>query len=439
MLMDKIHSTVVRALQERPLNNVIVRAKENDYWSVLQGVEPYVPRLRKGGPELISRLKSIGLLGIKRFNLIAALLPREIIFDLAESRAVQTIFPDYLRYANRYPTVNLIHSTKRGIFGDELQFTTTQATKKALGLDRAHDQGFNGKGITTTVLDTGASRNHEMLRGRVTTDSTILERNDFNGHGTWCCACVGGRTEIDERTSRHIGVNVVAEGMALGTKLVSIKVLESLTGAGRDSSIIAALELAQESYKSKVVSLSLGGNYEEDTPEAISYHDVFHDLVNDGVIPVVAAGNSGPDPGTVNAPGCLPDVLTIGASNPMDGSIAEFSSRGPTRWGGVKPDFVFPGVNVHSAAVGLLDAAGDQKKNRYSPLSGTSMATPHAAGLIAAMAQLYKHHNLTLNVDEIKRLGQELGSRKSNSDGWGELTWGMVEYWLETEYGVVVS
>jgi hypothetical protein len=96
------------------------------------------------------------------------------------------------------------------------------------------------------------------------------------------------------------------------------------------------------------------------------------------VIPVVAAGNEGPRPGTVGTPGALTAVLTVGALDPIGGGVARYSSRGPTPWGSVKPDVVAPGGGypdrgIDSAITGLLDRAGDGIPSRYSPIQGTCM------------------------------------------------------------------
>lgn len=106
-------------------------------------------------------------------------------------------------------------------------------------------------------------------------------------------------------------------------------------------------------------------------------------------MPIFAAGNSGPGPKTVGLPGGCPNAFTIGATDSND-AIASFSSRGPAVWktgSFVKPDILAPGVKVKSSFPG----------NKYSELSGTSMATPHVAGVVALMYQLQP----TLTVDQL--------------------------------------
>ena len=115
-----------------------------------------------------------------------------------------------------------------------------------------------------------------------------------------------------------------------------------------------------------------------------------------GVIVCVAAGNTGPDERTVGSPGCARRVITVGAIDDS-GAIARFSSRGPTADGRVKPDIVFPGVNI-VAAQAAGTRMGQVVAEGYVTANGTSMATPHASGVAALMLEA----NPDLNAEQLK-------------------------------------
>jgi hypothetical protein len=385
------------------------------------------------------------VLDIPMFSMIAGVLPREVVFDFAEDFRVRRIYPDQIKFALRYPTVppEGVYRIRRK--GKDWYFTSTHWTKKLIGADVANRKGFTGRGVTVAVLDTGASYVHEMLRGKIQGYSAYPGHTpvDTNGHSTWCCSCIGGRRAVDDVLSRMSGREVICEGMAPDSPIIAVKVLDYVVGAGSDSAIIKGIEIAL-AHNAKVISMSLGGAENATREEDDPYYSVLNRVVASGVIPVVAAGNEGPKPGTVGTPGALTAVLTVGALDPIKGEVASYSSRGPTPWGSIKPDVIAPGGGypdrgIDSAITGVLDAAGDGVINRFSPIQGTSMATPHASGLIACAAQMYRDAlGRELTVDEVKRMMEQLGHPKTNDDGWGLLTWQLFEEWVSTQYGVKI-
>jgi len=427
---------LMRTYRRRVASPVIIEAKEGMFdrvRSLLREIVPvgllevrfhtFLPRVMRLIEFPLSKWKEI-----KAFNMIATVLTPNLIEEVAQWREVQKIYPDFIKWA-------LQVVPPEGIFKDyrEKPFTSTYWTKKMLGLDRANRQGFTGRGVTAVVIDTGARVLHEQLR-RVKALTAMPEKGgsgqDSNGHGSWCVATVGGAYAIDRR------YKVPVEGMAPECTLISIQALGWIIGMGTTSDILQAMEMSI-GLGTKVVSMSLGSDdapRDEDNPEA----KAIDELVNRGIIPMVAAGNSGPEPSTVGSPGSCLSSLTVGAWNELEDTIADFSSRGPTAGDGyVKPDVVAPGVRINSALIGFLDQMTDPTQPHFGPISGTSMATPHAAGLVTCMAQLYREKlGKELTVDEIKRMMEALGKPKDNDTGWGLLSWDLVESWVSTEYGI---
>ncbi|MET9478533.1 S8 family serine peptidase [Streptomyces sp. NPDC002922] len=142
------------------------------------------------------------------------------------------------------------------------------------------------------------------------------------------------------------------------------------------------MEWAARDQHAKIISMSLGGG-------PSSGNDPLSQAVNElsketGALFVIAAGNSGPAPGTVASPGAADAALTVGA---VDGSdqLASFSSRGPRQGDfGLKPEITAPGVQVLAARSSQASWTG--ATGPYTEMSGTSMATPHVAGAAALLA-----------------------------------------------------
>lgn len=444
----RITSLALKWALSRVASPVIVQTHPSKLIDVYEEIKQYEYRLF---PKLVDRILGeldINLFETKlitTFNMFSMILPREVIFDLAEDSRVVKIYSDELKYALQYPTVpnEGVYVQEHKLRRKRIEFTSTYWTKKAIGADVANSKGFKGKGVKVAVLDTGASSIHEQLSGRIYKSMTVYPMTyvDTNGHGTWCTACVGGRLVRADMTSKLVGKDVMCEGMAPESTLYAIKVLGFVIGIGSDSAIIKGIEWAIREGVN-ILSMSLGGTVNVKDPKEDPFYEVFTKVVSQGIIPVVAAGNGGPGAGTIGTPGWLEEALTVGAYDPITGVVAEYSSRGPTPDGRIKPDVIAPGGGyqdhgIENAIVNLLDKAGDGMPDRYSPIQGTSMATPHVAGLVTLMFEAHqKVIGQALTLNEVKKMMMELGHEKTNDDGWGPITWQLYERWLETQYGV---
>lgn len=259
-----------------------------------------------------------------------------------------------------------------------------------LGMDKIWEQGYKGQGITIAVIDTGIYP-HEDYKDRIVgfkswTDGKT-EPNDPQGHGTHVAGDALGNGKLSDGKFK---------GPAPEANLVGIAVLDK-HGSGRLSDIIKGVQWAVEKKDElsiDIINMSLGGptydSYLND-PVALSVGKA----VDAGIVAAVAGGNSGPKPSTIGTPGNHPKAFTVGALNDKgtltraDNDVAAFSSRGPTSFDGlVKPNILSPGVNITAANApgsALDKAAVPHVGTGYITISGTSMATPIFAGIIAAI------------------------------------------------------
>ncbi|BBC33365.1 hypothetical protein SGFS_046590 [Streptomyces graminofaciens] len=256
-----------------------------------------------------------------------------------------------------------------------------------IGAPKAWKAGYDGKGVTIAVLDTGVDATHPDLKGQVIADknfSASPDTTDKYGHGTHVASIAAGTGAKSK--GRY-------KGVAPGAKLLNGKVLSD-DGSGDDSGIIAGMDWAAE-QGADVVNLSLGGG---DTPEIDPMEAAINKLSKEkGILFAVAAGNEGDYGGqTIGSPGSAEAALTVGAVDDKD-KLASFSSRGPGLDGRIKPDVTAPGVDITAAAApdSVIDKEVGQKPAGYLTISGTSMATPHVAGAAAILKQQHPEWTYT--------------------------------------------
>jgi serine protease AprX len=233
--------------------------------------------------------------------------------------------------------------------------------------DLVWNLGEKGAGTKIGICDTGVDKDHLDLKGRVlgTKDFTGEGDYDGNGHGTHVATIAVGNGNASDGKYR---------GAAPESSVFMAKGLKS-DGTGMASDIADGVEwLVDQGVQ--IISLSLGG------PAQAGVHDILQQTVEGavdaGVAVFCAAGNEGPGHNTIATPGVSPKVITVGATDDSD-HMANFSSRGPTPDGLTKPDVVAPGVNIIAGRANGT-SLGRVINRYYTELSGTSMATPLAAG-----------------------------------------------------------
>jgi len=241
-----------------------------------------------------------------------------------------------------------------------------------------------GKGVKVGVIDTGIDYNHTDLAknyaGGYNVIFTTKTPLDDQGHGTHVAGTIGAVKNLK---------GVI--GVAPDVSLYAIKVLDS-SGSGQYSWIIDGIQWAVNN-KMDVVNMSLGAPQGSDALKA-----AIDAAYKAGVVIVCAAGNDG---GAVNYPAKYPGTIAISALDSSD-KIASFSSRG------AEIAFIAPGVNINST----------YKGNYYRTMSGTSMASPHIAGLSALVVGLG-----VKDPDEVKSMlikaAVKLPNLKDTEQGYG--------------------
>lgn len=302
----------------------------------------------------------------------------------------------------------------------------TGQSRKIVGAGVADADGITGKGIKVAVLDTGTDPSHPMLLGN-TGESMIKTQPlawDENGHGSHVASTIAG----SQFTLHPQGL---LQGVAPGAELIIIKVLGGGIGLGDWSDILAGMQRAAE-LGADILSMSLGGEDVSD-PEASEFR-VVRQLTERGIICSIAAGNSGPGSQTIGSPGSAPDALTIGAIGKT--GIADFSSRGPTLLSLVKPDATAPGVDILSGSTGIiaayrfLDGLG-----RFAAISGTSMACPHASGVLALALEYARRRGQTLTTSKVKEaLARHYQRSPDNSIGYGLITYPILKQYIDEAF-----
>lgn len=249
-----------------------------------------------------------------------------------------------------------------------------------------------GGGISVAVVDTGVLSTHPDLSGEVTSGYNFVSSNtnttDDHGHGTHVSGIVAGMT--------NNGIGVASIGYK--ATIIPVKVLNS-SGSGTYAAVSSGIVYAAD-RGAKIINLSLGGPSPSTTLQnAVTY------AVNKGVYVVAARGNSASSAPLY--PASCKGALAVTATDSSD-NLASFSSYGSDAF------IAAPGVNILSTS----------KTSSYVYMSGTSMATPHFAGLLelalSYISSSGKSVSNTQLMDYIKETSDNVGSYSYDSSGWNQ-------------------
>lgn len=344
------------------------------------------------------------------------------------------------------------YDIERNWIPDGEEATPASATREItpnvtqVGANQVWDLGYTGEGIVVAVIDTGVNYNHLDVADHLWDGGTEFPHHGFDvynndndpmddhGHGSHCSGTVLGDGTAGSQT-----------GMAPDATLMCVKCLNA-NGSGGATPISAGIQWAVE-HGCDLFSMSLGISNSTIAERTLLRHTCVAAL-DAGVVAAIAAGNEGnqmwqaPIPNNVRVPGSCPPPymdevqgenpgdltcsVCIGAVNYND-AAANFTSRGPVTWtntefgdypydpgiGLIRPDVCAPGVDIKSLNY--------QSNTGYTLMSGTSMATPCAAGCMALM--LSKDPNL-MPADVCRILEEtavRLAEGKSNIFGFGRI------------------
>ncbi len=346
-------------------------------------------------------------------NAIAVTGQPEVVYQLAADPAVARIMLDQAR-----PLLPPTTADSAGYL-DRATAVATADQSWGVASVRApwvwHGLGIDGAGVTVAIMDSGVDWQHPDLlpnyRGNLggglvdhtgnwynTAMPTITVPFDQLGHGTHVAGTAVGQNGL---------------GVAPGAAWIAVNIANE-QGLIYDSAVHAAFQwllapAGDVALAPDIINGSWGGPGWLNTfvPDIQAIHLA-------GILTVFAAGNSGPDPGSLLAPASIGGVLAVGASDET-GELAWFSSRGPSiLTPDYKPAVTAPGTRILSALPGGL----------YGYLNGTSMATPHVSGAAALLLSA----NPGLDRQSVTRILTETAVPLPNfpaapnmAAGWGEI------------------
>ena len=315
--------------------------------------------------ELETRIKSVGGKDISATRLIG-----QVFCDLDEEQA---------RALSRVPGM-MVKELKDFKAHQVVTAPSIESVADVFYLLRSYfSPPLTGTGLTVAVLDSGIRKSHNSLDNKVVYEANFTGSpgaGDVFGHGTQVGFVIAGGMHAEGEKA----------GVSPGARLMNIKVIDD-TGLGNDESVIMGIdkvcELAQDARTKglyptddlypNVINISFGGedDGDADNPVRAACRKASQEF---GLDVVAAAGNSGPKISTITLPACEPEVIAVGAVETLGELVIwEESSRGPTKRGETKPDFVMWGTNV--------EMASEKSDSGYVTKSGTSFAAPMLAGL----------------------------------------------------------
>ncbi|AMG03114.1 S8 family peptidase [Vibrio mimicus] len=280
-------------------------------------------------------------------------------------------------------TINPSISASGNAAQDNVTWGIDRIDQRNLPLNSNYSYNYDGSGVTAYVIDSGIAFNHPEFGGRAQSGYDFIDNDydasDCHGHGTHVAGTIGG----------------AQYGVAKNVNLVGVRVLNCKNKGSIDSIARGIDWVVQNASGPSVANLSLGGKLESRV-----WDDAVARLVQRGVTAVIAAGNDGIDACQVS-PAREPSGITVGATDSND---RRSKHSWASNWGSCV-DIFAPGSDVTSAS----------HRGGTTTMGGTSMATPHVAGVVA----LYLQENKNLSPNQIKTLLSDRSTKGKVSDTRG--------------------
>ncbi|MCH5256422.1 MAG: S8 family peptidase [Lachnospiraceae bacterium] len=285
--------------------------------------------------------------------------------------------------------------------------------RNQLGCSDRLQQSCKGDPITVAVLDTGIYQ-HPDLAGRIIAFQDYVNYKnriyDDSGHGTHVAGIIGGNGHMS---------NGKFTGIAPRCLFCVVKILDHNGDGSIESMYKGLLWILQNRLRHRIrvlnISVGIGESGEEEKfKELVGLLEAIWDA---GIVVVCAAGNAGPENGTISPLGNSRKVITVGCHEggyfgKREDLCENYSGRGDSSMYVRKPDVVAPGTDIISC---------NSRANDYVKKSGTSMATPIVSGAAALLLERHPYYNN----EQIKR--KIVYSARDLGDSWNKQGWGMID------------
>lgn len=280
---------------------------------------------------------------------------------------------------------------------------------------------YTGAGVAAAILDTGFAM-HPDLERRLAGFKDLCGGSsrpyDDSGHGTHVAGCLCGSGGC---------FGGLYAGVAPGCRVVACKVLDE-NGEGTVEDMIAGIQYVLETrklYRTRILNISVGINHIEEKGELEKLIFWLEQSWHAGLLVVVAAGNRGPENGSISKLGLSSHVVAVGCHDGKSlrhkyNACENYSGRGKAGAIIRKPDLVAPGTEVISCNAGFRKKPMGRVWNPYTPKSGSSMSVPLVSAAAALLWEKYPSFTNEQIRERLLRSAEDLGEA-SQKQGWGML------------------